>query len=122
MSEYTFQSIGTVRCDGRYKFEAPRQGVFTAARAVIDLKPEFAGEALTDLAGFERVWVIFVFHQNLEAGWKVHVAPPYTPEHRKYSIFATRYSFFYAVFSLNQHIYFIFQLVYLRLVTFCSKC
>ena len=90
MAEYTFQSIGTVRCDGRYKFEAPRQGVFTAARAVIDLKPEFAGEAVTDLAGFERIWIVFVFHQNLEAGWKVHVAPPYTPEHRKYSIFATR--------------------------------
>lgn len=90
MTKYSFNPIGVVRCGGRFKFEAPRQGAFTDAGAVIELKPEFSGEAVSDLAGFDRIWVIFVFHQNLDASWKVHVAPPYTPEPRKYSLFATR--------------------------------
>lgn len=90
MAEFSFDSIGVVRCDGKYKFEAPRQGVFSGAGAVIELKPEFSGETLCDLAGFDRIWVVFVFHRNLDAAWKVHVAPPYTPEPRKYSLFATR--------------------------------
>ena len=90
MTEFTFGAIGTVHCGGRYKFEAPRQGVFSSARAVIELKPEFSGETLRDLAGFDRIWVVFVFHCNLDAGWKAHVMPPYTPEQRKYSVFATR--------------------------------
>lgn len=90
MDKFSFETIARVRCDGRYKFEAPRQGVFSSARAVIELKPEFAGDAIRDLADFDRIWVIFVFDRNLHASWKAHVTPPYTPENRKYSLFATR--------------------------------
>ena len=90
MSEFTFRSIGTVRCSGQYKFEAPRQGNFAAAQAVIELSPEYAGEALNDLTGFERLWILFVFHCNMDKGWKPLVSPPYTPEDRKYGLFATR--------------------------------
>ena len=90
MDRFSFEAIGQVRCDGRYKFEAPRQGVFSSARAVIELNPEFAGDAVKDLADFDRIWVIFVFDRNIHASWKAHVSPPYTPENRKYSLFATR--------------------------------
>ena len=90
MDKFSFEAIARVRCDGHYKFEAPRQGVFSSARAVIELKPEFAGDAIRDLADFDRIWVIFVFDRNLHASWKAHVTPPYTPENRKYSLFATR--------------------------------
>ena len=90
MDRFSFEAIGQVRCDGRYKFEAPRQGVFSSARAVIELNPEFAGDAVKDLADFDRIWVIFVFDRNIHASWKAHVTPPYTPENRKYSLFATR--------------------------------
>ena len=90
MSDFSFCTIGTVRCSGQYKFEAPRQGIFASAQAVIELKPEYAGEALNDLAGFERLWVLFVFHCNMDKGWKAQVAPPYTPEARKYGLYATR--------------------------------
>ena len=90
MKEYSFDRIGTVHCDGRYKFEAPRQGVYSSARAVIELEMQYAGDAVTDLAAFERIWVLFVFHCNLNRKWKPKTSPPYVPEMRKYSLFATR--------------------------------
>ena len=87
---YTFNVIGKVYCDEQYKFEAPRQGVFSSASAFIELESCYGGDAIADLAGFERIWVVFVFHRNLEAQWKARVAPPCAPEKRKYSVFATR--------------------------------
>ena len=90
MEEFSFYRIGTVHCGGRYKFEAPRQGVYSSARAVIELDSQYAGDAVTDLAAFERIWVLFVFHCNLGKKWKPKTSPPYVPEMRKYSLFATR--------------------------------
>ena len=90
MNEFDFKTIGIVRCDGKYKFEAPRQGIYSSGHAVIELEPVYGGDAVADLAAFERLWVIFVFHRNLGKSWKVRTAPPYAPENRKYSLFATR--------------------------------
>ena len=90
MESYSFVPIGTVHCDEKYKFEAPRQGVYSAAHAVIELQPPYTGDAVADLAEFERLWVIFVFHCNVGKNWKVRTTPPYTPDDRKYSLFATR--------------------------------
>ena len=90
MEEYSFHRIGTVHCDNRYKFEAPRQGVYSSARAVIELDPLYSGDAVADLEAFERIWVLFVFHCNLGKKWKPKTSPPYVPEMRKYSLFATR--------------------------------
>ena len=90
MSNYSFSAIGTVRCDGKYKFEAPRQGVYSSGHAVIELDSQYAGDAVADLAAFERIWVLFVFHCNLGKSWKPMTSPPYAPEARKYSLFATR--------------------------------
>ena len=90
MEHFTFSAIGTVHCDERYKFEAPRQGVYSSGHAVIELAGQYAGAAIADLAAFERIWVIFVFHCNLGKSWKPMTAPPYVPQARKYSLFATR--------------------------------
>ena len=87
---YTFEPIGVVRCGGQYKFEAPRQGVFSTSQAVIELESCFSGDAVADLNGFERIWVIFVFDRNLGMPWKAKAAPPFTAGKRKYSLFATR--------------------------------
>ena len=90
MSSYSFSPIGIVRCGGKYKFEAPRQGVYSSGHAVIELDGRYGGDAVSDLAAFERIWVVFVFHCNLDKSWKPMTSPPYVPEARKYSLFATR--------------------------------
>lgn len=86
----TLQPIGTVHCSNVYKFEAPRQGVFASgSHAVIQLRndPDLQ-MALSDLSGFERIWVIFLFHQN--HSWKPKVAPPVCGNKKRYGVFATR--------------------------------
>ena len=78
MNPFTFTPVGVVRCANRYKYEAARQGVFTPGnQAVIEMFPGHDYEtALSDLDGFERIWVLFVFDRN--ADWKPKVSPPIT--------------------------------------------
>ena len=86
---YEFTPIGLLRTGLRWRYEAPRQAGFSEAKARIELYPGRGFEqALEDLAGFERVWVVFIFHLN--ATWKPKVTPPYAPENRKYGVFSTR--------------------------------
>ncbi|MBO4648446.1 MAG: tRNA (N6-threonylcarbamoyladenosine(37)-N6)-methyltransferase TrmO [Lentisphaeria bacterium] len=90
MDPVTFTPVGVVRCANRYKFEAARQGIFTPGnQAVIELFPGHDYEtALSDLDGFERLWVLFVFDRNHD--WKPKVSPPVTGTRKRYGVFATR--------------------------------
>ncbi|MFO1401795.1 MAG: tRNA (N6-threonylcarbamoyladenosine(37)-N6)-methyltransferase TrmO [Steroidobacteraceae bacterium] len=85
----TLEPIGIVRCRHATRLEAPRQPVAAGDVAgVIELFPGRNFEhALEDLAGWERLWVIFWFHRN--AGWRPKVLPPRSTSGRK-GVFATR--------------------------------
>ena len=86
---YEFAPIGLLHTGIRWRYEAPRQAGFSDAKARIELYPGRGFEqALEDLAGFEHVWVVFIFHLN--ATWKPKVTPPYAPENRKYGVFSSR--------------------------------
>ena len=87
---FEFQPIGVVHCDRQYRFEAPRQGVFASGAGEIELFSEYAGDAIADLAGFDRIWVIFCFHLNLGKNWKPKVRPPFPADGPCRSVFATR--------------------------------
>lgn len=89
-SEYIFKPIGTVHTAGKYRFEAPRQGVFSTADGVLELLPEYGGDAIADLAGFDRIWLIFCFHLNMGHHWKSKVRPPFPADGICRSLFATR--------------------------------
>lgn len=87
---FEIRPIGIFRCGERYRYETPRQGVFADNEGVIELAPDRGyEEAAADLNGFERLWVLFVFHLN--ETWNVRVRPPVTPPGRhKIGVFATR--------------------------------
>ena len=75
-----FTPIGTFYGDAVYKYDAPRQGrLFAGHPGRIELN---AGQnfemALRDLDGFERIWVIFQFHEN--EGWRPTTRPPVPPK------------------------------------------
>ena len=77
----------------RLRIDAPHQpsvvqGTATgdAAEARIVFIDGFPGEAFRDLAGFERIWLIFAFHRS--QGWKTEVRPPRSGGKR--SVLATR--------------------------------
>ncbi|MEN9359758.1 MAG: hypothetical protein RL095_1293 [Verrucomicrobiota bacterium] len=84
----SFFPIGHFRGAAREPAAAPRQGsAAPAARGAIELLPGRGYEtALDDLAGFERLWVVFVFDQA--RGWKPKVLPPRGGLKR--GLFATR--------------------------------
>ena len=86
-----FEPIGTFHCNAAYKSEAPRQGVFRGARTgKIELFTRRGfEEALRDLSGFERIWIIFAFHRN--KGWRATTRPPVPPpDHERVGVFASR--------------------------------
>lgn len=87
--EVKLSSIGTFRCKQSFPQQAPRQGVINAPRetGVIKLHPGFNYEqALTDIEGFERLWLVYLFDRN--DNWKPMTLPPRGTEKR--GVFATR--------------------------------
>ena len=83
--------IGTFYGDAVYKYDAPRQGRLFAGhpgRIVLNAGQNFE-MALRDLEGFERIWVIFQFHEN--EGWRPTTRPPVPPRGRdRVGTFASR--------------------------------
>ena len=83
--------IGVFYGDAVYKYDAPRQGrLFAGHPGRIELKPGMNFEtALRDLEGFERIWVIFQFHEN--EGWRPTTRPPVPPKGKdRVGTFASR--------------------------------
>ena len=86
----TLEPIGTFTTSSKYPYEARRQATADAANSLgeIQLKPGFDFEqALEDLEGFERIWIVYQFHHNSE--WKPKVLPPRGPRIKR-GVFATR--------------------------------
>lgn len=84
--ELVCRPIGFVHSSFKEKADAPRQGILAEdVTATIELGPEYQ-DALDDLAGFERIWVLFWFDRA--EGWKPKVQPPRSEEKR--GLFATR--------------------------------
>lgn len=92
---YSFQPIAFVRTAARYRYEEPRQSVFSPTPAQLEFTddPRFR-DALADLEGFQRLWIVAVFHLNVNpdrtANWNPKVRPPVTPDDKKYGVFSTR--------------------------------
>lgn len=89
----TISVIGHLRGGFQNSQVAPRQGAYSNARATIELVSRFENEpsnfdqALKDLDGFERAWILFEFHESL--GWKAQVRPP-RGDGTKRGLFSTR--------------------------------
>lgn len=89
ISKVELEPIGYVHCSRRYRFEAPRQGVYAPGEAVIHLNPGMGyEEGLAGLEGFSHIWVHFVFHLN--ETWNPTVKPPVPGETPEVGVFASR--------------------------------
>lgn len=85
----TLHPIGYLRTKQQVKFQAGHQPVAaTEERNELELLPDCNYEqAVQDLAGFERVWLLSWFHRN--TNWRPLVLPPRGPSRRR-GVFATR--------------------------------
>lgn len=89
ITEIIVKPIGFVESNLKQRYETPRQGVLAkGSTAVINLLPKSNFEqAVKDLDGFDRIWVIYQFHLN--KNWKPLVTPP-RHTRKKIGVFATR--------------------------------
>jgi tRNA-Thr(GGU) m(6)t(6)A37 methyltransferase TsaA len=86
--EYALKPIGVFRSPYKNFLEAPRQATHDVPDSWLELNPGHQYEqALSDLSGFERIWVIFSFHLKTE--WKPMVQPPRGSD-KKRGVFSTR--------------------------------
>ncbi len=89
INNLSIKPIGVVQSKFEQRYETPRQGVLAGKEiSVITLNPHNNFEqALKDLEGFERIWIIYLFH--LSKNWKPLVTPP-RHTRNKVGVFATR--------------------------------
>ena len=88
-TEILITPIGYLQSNLKQRYETPRQGILAKdSKAVIHLNPKQNFEqAVKDLNGFDRVWIIYQFHLN--KNWKPLVTPP-RHTRKKVGVFATR--------------------------------
>ncbi len=78
---YSYEPIGFLKSPYAKRIDAPHQSTVAEGTesgefetATLELEPWVDEQALKDLDGFDRLWLIFVFHLN--QGWKSRVKPP----------------------------------------------
>lgn len=102
---YSLEPIGVISTRFERKYDAPRQPMEndelqmtneevanSSKQALVQLfSHKNYEQALADVQGFERVWLLYVFHRNINGGkahWKPKVLPP--RGRMKRGVFATR--------------------------------
>jgi tRNA-Thr(GGU) m(6)t(6)A37 methyltransferase TsaA len=85
----TLKPIGYISTPFKDRYDAPRQsGIGAPQLGIITLNPNENFEtALEDLAGFEKIWLLYWFDRNEH--WKPKVLPPRGSEIKR-GMFATR--------------------------------
>ena len=92
---FTFQPIGTIHSPWKEKFAVPRQpGLIQDGGGELRLlSPYNQPEAVRGLEAFSHLWLLFVFHQTMEGGWRPTVRPPRLGGNARMGVFATRSTF-----------------------------
>lgn len=95
MSDFQFAQIGVIRSPYKEKFAVPRQpGLVKNGGGELHLLPPYnQADAVRGLENFSHLWVLFVFHQTMEGGWRPTVRPPRLGGNARMGVFATRSTF-----------------------------
>lgn len=92
---YSVEPIGFIESPYKEKFAVPRQPrlVTTACSRVRLVGDANSPEAVRGLEQFSHAWLLFLFDQNLDAGWKPTVRPPRLGGNERVGVFASRSTF-----------------------------
>jgi tRNA-Thr(GGU) m(6)t(6)A37 methyltransferase TsaA len=89
---YSFAPIGYIQSCFKEKFGVARQSMMVSqAQGVLKFNPDPAYlNSLRHLHEFSHLWIIFVFHKNLDKGWKPLINPPRLEAPNQVGVFASR--------------------------------
>lgn len=92
---YSIEPIGFLKTCFPEKFGIPRQPLLApSTTGLIQLLPPYNHkDCVEGLEQVSHLWLTFVFHQNIDKGWKPKVRPPRLGGNEKMGVFATRSSF-----------------------------
>ena len=95
MSAFQVAQIGVIRSPYKEKFAVPRQpGLVKHGGGELHLvAPYNQADAVRGLESFSHLWILFVFHQTMEGGWRPTVRPPRLGGNARMGVFATRSPF-----------------------------
>ncbi|QBH95672.1 tRNA (N6-threonylcarbamoyladenosine(37)-N6)-methyltransferase TrmO [Limnobaculum zhutongyuii] len=95
MTGLHIEPIGVIRSPYKEKFAVPRQPglVQDGGGELLLLPPYNQPEAVRGLEQFSHIWLLFVFHQTQDGGWRPTVRPPRLGGNARMGVFATRSTF-----------------------------
>lgn len=87
MRSFTVTEIAVARTPLLHRRDAPCQPLIQqGVEGTLEVHEPYV-DGLSDLDGFERVWLLYVFDRN--EGYRLKVQPPRGPKHKR-GLFATR--------------------------------
>ena len=91
---YSIEPIGTLESPFKQKFAIPRQPALAKAKGRIKLTPPFSDpNSLRQIDTYSHLWLLFLFHENLDKGWSPTVRAPRLGGNTRTGVFATRSTF-----------------------------
>lgn len=92
---YNLQPIAIISSPYKEKFGIPRQpGLANSVVSTLKILPEFSSpEIIRGLEGCSHIWLIFVFSECVNKGWKPTVRPPRLGGNKRLGVLATRSPF-----------------------------
>ncbi|MCW8333370.1 tRNA (N6-threonylcarbamoyladenosine(37)-N6)-methyltransferase TrmO [Vibrio paucivorans] len=92
---YSIDPIGFIESPYKEKFAVPRQPslVPSATSRVRLTGTANCIESVRGIEQFDHIWLLFLFDQNLNAGWKPTVRPPRLGGNQRIGVFASRATF-----------------------------
>ena len=90
-----YKVIARIHNDYASKFGIPRQsGIVNEAESVIIFeKPYCSDDAVRGLDAYNYVWLLWIFSENMGAGYKATVRPPRLGGNTRVGVYATRSPF-----------------------------
>ncbi len=93
-TQFVMTPIGRIRTPFAQKFGIPRQPGLVEADGTLEIhSPWDRLEYFDGLESVSHLWVLFLFHESLEQGWRGRVRPPRLGGNLRRGVFATRSPF-----------------------------
>ncbi|MEW9798711.1 tRNA (N6-threonylcarbamoyladenosine(37)-N6)-methyltransferase TrmO [Alteromonas sp. CYL-A6] len=91
LESYSLTPIGHIATPFRQKFAIPRQPNLVNAKGMITfLAPYSDPTCFKDIDAFSHLWLLFLFHETMERGWKPAVKAPRLGGNATLGVFASR--------------------------------